>query len=138
MPEYFIRKYLGKAPDQVFSRVGFSGDHTRTLALVQSGAYEVGAMDYTVFETEQKAGHVDSSKVVVIWQSPTFPDYQFTLRGDADQRFGAGFKAKLTQAILSLDDPEILGYFARSRFIAASNAEYKPIEEVAAATNLDN
>lgn len=138
MPEYFIRKYLGKSPDQVFTRVGFSGDHTRTLALVQSGAYEVGAMDYTVFETEQKAGHVDPTKVIVLWQSPTFPDYQFTLRGDADQRFGAGFKQRLTQAILSLDDKEILGYFARSRFIPASNAEYKPIEEVAAATHLDN
>ncbi len=42
MPEFFIRRALGKAPDEVFSRVGFSGDHSRTIQLVQSGAYETG------------------------------------------------------------------------------------------------
>lgn len=137
MPEYFIRKNLGKGPDEVFSRVGFSGDHSRTLQLVQSGAYQVGVMDYTVYEIEKKAGKVDENKVSVIWETPTFPDYQFTIRGDVDKTFGAGFKEKVKQAILSLDDKDILGFFARSKFIPASNAEYKPIEDVAAATKLD-
>ena len=138
MPEYFIRKHFaGKQPDEIFNRVGFSGDHSRTLQLVQSGAYQVGVMDYTVYEVEKKAGRVDESRVSVIWESPTFPDYQFTIRGDVDKQFGPGFKDKVRQAILSLADPEILGYFARSKFIAASNAQYAPIEEVAAATKLD-
>ena len=138
MPEYFIRKHFaGKQPDEIFSRVGFSGDHSRTLQLVQSGAYQIGVMDYTVYEVEKKAGRVDESRVAVIWESPTFPDYQFTIRGDVDKQFGSGFKDKVKQAILSLTDPEILGYFARSKFIPASNDEYAPIEEVAAATKLD-
>jgi phosphonate transport system substrate-binding protein len=138
MPEYFIRKHFaGKQPDEIFSRVGFSGDHSRTLQLVQSGAYQVGVMDYTVYEVEKKAGRVDESRVAVIWESPTFPDYQFTIRGDVDKQFGPGFKDRVRQAILSLTDPEILGYFARSKFIPASNEQYAPIEEVAAATNLD-
>jgi phosphonate transport system substrate-binding protein len=138
MPEYFIRQHFaGKTPDDIFSRVGFSGDHSRTLQLVQSGAYQVGALDYTVYEVEKKAGRVDESRVVVIWESPTFPDYQFTIRGDVDKQFGAGFKDRVRQAIVSLDDPEILGYFARSKFIPASNGQYAPIEQVAAATKLD-
>ena len=138
MPEYFIRKHFGgKSPDEIFNRVGFSGDHSRTLQLVQSGAYQVGVMDYTVYEVEKKAGRVNESRVAVIWESPTFPDYQFTIRGDVDKQFGPGFKEKVRQAIVSLADPEILGYFARSKFIPASNAEYAPIEEVAAATKLD-
>ena len=138
MPEYFIRKHFGgKSPDEIFNRVGFSGDHSRTLQLVQSGAYQAGVMDYTVYEVEKKAGRVDESRVAVIWESPTFPDYQFTIRGDVDKQFGPGFKEKVRQAIVSLADPEILGYFARSKFIPASNAEYAPIEEVAAATKLD-
>jgi phosphonate transport system substrate-binding protein len=138
MPEYFIRKHFaGKQPDEVFSRIGFSGDHSRTLQMVQSGAYQVGVMDYTVYEVEKKAGHVDEKRVSVIWESPTFPDYQFTIRGDVDKQFGPGFKEKVRQAIVSLADPEILGYFARSKFIPASNAQYAPIEEVAAATKLD-
>jgi phosphonate transport system substrate-binding protein len=138
MPEYFIRKHFaGKQPDEIFSRIGFSGDHSRTLQLVQSGAYQVGVMDYTVYEVEKKAGRVDESRVSVIWESPTFPDYQFTIRGDVDKQFGPGFKEKVRQAIVNLVDPEILGYFARSKFIPASNAQYAPIEEVAAATKLD-
>jgi phosphonate transport system substrate-binding protein len=139
MPEYFIRKhFVGKTPEKIFSRFGFSGDHSRTLQLVQSGAYQVGAMDYTVYEVEKKAGRVDDTQVLVIWETPTFPDYQFTIRGDVDKQFGAGFKERVRQAIVSLADPEILGYFARSKFIPASNEEYAPIEEVAAtATNLD-
>ena len=137
MPEYYIRKNLGKGPDEVFSRVGFSGDHSRTLQLVQSGAYQLGAMDYTVYETEKKAGKVEDSKVTVIWETPAFPDYQFTIRGDVDKTFGAGFKDKVKQAILGLEDQEILGFFARSKFIPASNNQYKPIEDVAAATKLD-
>jgi hypothetical protein len=36
------------------------------------------------------------------------------------------------QAILGLADQEILAYFARSKFVPASNDQYKPIEEVAA------
>jgi phosphonate transport system substrate-binding protein len=132
MPEYFIRKYLGKCPEEVFSRVGFSGNHSRTLQLVQSGAYQLGAMDYTVYEMEKKAGKVDESEVLVIWETPTFPDYQFTIRDDVDTSFGAGFKEKVKQAILDLEDKEILGLFDRSKFIPASNEQYKPIEEVAA------
>jgi len=138
MPEYFIRQHFpGKTPDEIFSRVGFSGDHSRTLQLVQSGAYQVGVLDYTVYEVEKKAGRVDESRVLVIWESPTFPDYQFTIRGDVDKQFGTGFKDRVRQAIVSLDDPEILGYFARSKFIPASNGQYAPIEQVAAATKLD-
>ena len=137
MPEYYIRKNLGKSPDEVFSRVGFSGDHSRTLQLVQSGAYKLGAIDYTVYEIEKKAGKVDAGKVAVIWETPTFPDYQFTIRGDVDNTFGAGFKEKVKQAILGLEDKEILGFFARSKFIPCSNGQYKPIEDVAAAAGLD-
>jgi phosphonate transport system substrate-binding protein len=137
MPEFFIRKNLGKSPDEVFARVGFSGDHSRTIQLVQSGAYQVGALDYTVYETEKKAGKVDESKVSIIWESPTFPDYQFTIRGDVEKTFGPGFKEKVKQAILGLEDKEILGFFARSKFIPASNDQYKPIADVAAATKLD-
>ena len=74
MPEYFLRQANGgKSPDEVFSKVGFSGDHSRTIQLVQSGAFEVGVLDYSVWETEKKAGKVDETKVSVIWELPDFP-----------------------------------------------------------------
>ncbi len=138
MPEYYIRQAFGRAPDAVFSRVGFSGDHTRTLQLVQSGAYEVGAMDYTVYDLEQKAGRVDPAQVAVVWQTPPFPDYNWTVRGDVDARFGAGFKERLRAALLGCKDTAILSQFGRTGFIAASNVDYAPVEQVAQQTDLLN
>ncbi|NKQ41336.1 MAG: phosphate/phosphite/phosphonate ABC transporter substrate-binding protein, partial [Sulfurovum sp.] len=48
MPEYFITKNMQKSPDELFKTVGFSGNHSKTIALVQSGAYETGAVNYKV------------------------------------------------------------------------------------------
>lgn len=139
MPEHYLRQQFGgKSPDEVFSRVGFSGDHSRTIQLVQSGAFEVGALDYTVWDLEKKAGKIDEQQVQVIWETPPFPDYNWTVRGDVDARYGAGFKEKLKAALLAIDDPAILDQFARSKFIAAKNSDYAPIEEVGKATNLLN
>ena len=138
MPEYYVRKQFGQAPEKVFSRVGFSGDHTKTLQLVQSGAYEVGAMDYTVYDLEVKAGRVDPAQVSVIWETPPFPDYNWTVRGDVDQRFGAGFTAKLQAALIDCQDLAILQPFGRTGFIATANAEYAPVEQVALAADMLN
>ena len=41
----------------------------------------------TVWGLEDKAGKIDHSKVKVIWESPTYPDYQWTVRGDVDNTF---------------------------------------------------
>ncbi len=136
MPEFYLRKQFGRPPDELFSRVGFSGDHTRTLALVQSGAFELGVMDFSVFGLEQQAGRVDPAKVSVVWQTPPFPDYNWTIRGDVDRTFGAGFKERVRTALLAVRDPAILTPFARSGFIAAKNADYDPVESVAKSTEL--
>jgi phosphonate transport system substrate-binding protein len=139
MPEYFIRSaFAGRGPDEVFARVGFSGDHSRTIQLVQSGAYEVGVVDYSVWELDKQGGKVDAAQVAVIWESPTFPDYQWTVRGGVDGVYGAGFMEKLRATLIAIDDPAILSPFARSKFIPAKNSDYVPIEEVGKLTNLLN
>ena len=105
---------------------------------MQSGAFEVGVLDFTVWELDRKAGKVDPAQVIVIWETPTYPDYQWTVRGDVDEVYGAGFKEKLRAALLAIDDPAILDQFARSKFIPAKNSDYVPIEEVGKVTNLLN
>jgi phosphonate transport system substrate-binding protein len=131
MPEFYIRDTFGEAPDEVFSRVGFSGNHTRTLRLVEAGTYQVGALNFQVWEKELENGNVDTSAVEVIWETPPYPDYQWTIRGDVNERFGDGFKEKVTQALLEMDDPELLESFPRSSFVPASNDDYEPIRETA-------
>ncbi|WP_445354279.1 putative selenate ABC transporter substrate-binding protein [Microbulbifer sp. EKSA008] len=131
MPEYFIRKALGKPPAEVFSRVGFGGDHSNTLDLVQSGKYQVGALNHKVWENEKKTGKVDESKVQVIWKTPGYPDYNWTIRGDVDETWGNGFLDKVQQAILNMRDPKLLAAFPRKGFIKADNSMYQPIVETA-------
>lgn len=135
MPEYHIRKHLG-APDEVFSRVGFSGNHSRTIALVESGAYQVGALNFQVWESAVGNGDVDTEQVSVIWKTPAYPDYQWTIRGDVNERFGKGFMDSVRKALLAMDDPALLESFPRSGFIPASNADYQPIRNTAESIGL--
>jgi phosphonate transport system substrate-binding protein len=130
MPEYFIRQAFGRSPEEVFSRVGFSGDQSLTIQLVQAGAFEVGAVSSLVWNLDQK-GRTKLGPVSAIWESPPFPHYQWTIRGDVDATFGTGFTERVRAALLSIDDPAILGVFGGSKFIPANNEAYEPIEEVA-------
>ena len=137
-PEHYIREATGKAPEQLFARVGFSGDHSKTIQLIQSGAYQVGAVDRLVFENAVKTGKVEPKDVAIIWETPTFPDYHWVLRGDYDKTFGTGAKDKLVAAMLAVDDPKMLAVFDRTKFIPTKNENYKVIEEVGKLTGLLN
>lgn len=131
MPEFYIRETFKKSPNDVFKKVGFSGNHSKTIALVQSGAYEIGAVNYAVWDRELKEGKIDTSKVKVVYTTPTYPDYNFSVRGDLDEQFGAGFTQKLTNVILNIKDKKILGAFPRSAFIKATNDDFQPVLDTA-------
>jgi phosphonate transport system substrate-binding protein len=130
IPEYYIREAFNEAPEDVFARVGFSGNHTRTLRLVEAGTYETGAINFSVWKKEVENGNVDTDAVKIIWTTPSYPNYQWSIRGDADERFGEGFTNRVQQALLDMKDKELLESFPRSGFIPVSNDAYKPIEVV--------
>ena len=136
MPEFYLREAFNESPDQLFEKVGFSGDHSATIALVQSGAYATGAVNYKVWERELEEGKIDTDKVQVIWTTPGYPDYHWTVRGDLNDKFGDGFTQRVTEALLAIDDPVLLNAFPRERFIPASNDDFAPIEETAEAIGL--
>lgn len=136
MPEFFIRENLKKSPLEAFSRVGFSGDHSRTVTLVESGAYEVGAVNYRVWDKGVASGKIDTDKVQAIWTTPGYPDYQWTIRGDVDARYGEGFKDKVQATLLGIKDRDILDAFPRKSFIKASNDDYQPIKDTAVSIGL--
>jgi len=133
MPEYHVRE---KSPDDVFKKVGFSGDHSRTIALVQSGAYQVGATNFKVWQKELEAGKVDEKEVSVIWKTPTYPDYQWTIRGDVNATYGEGFSDRVKETLLGITDPDLLASFPRKSFVPATNADYQPILDTAKAIGL--
>ncbi|MED5474691.1 MAG: putative selenate ABC transporter substrate-binding protein [Candidatus Neomarinimicrobiota bacterium] len=131
MPEFFIREYFNKAPNEVFERVGYSGNHSKTIQLVQSGAYQFGAVNYKVWKKDLELGKVNPDMVNIIWETPGYPDYNWSIRGDVDETFGSGFLEKVQKALLNISDKDILEQFPREFFIEATNDMYNPILETA-------
>lgn len=136
MPEYHIRKHFNKSPSKIFKRVGFSGNHSRTIALVQSGAFQVGAVNSAVWNKELKSGKIDITKISKIWTTPEYPNYNWSIRGDVESKYGAGFINKVKKALLNMKDPNLLKQFPRSSFIPATNGDYSPIVSVGKAIGL--
>ncbi|MCK5904801.1 MAG: putative selenate ABC transporter substrate-binding protein [Gammaproteobacteria bacterium] len=136
MPQFYIEEAMKDKVNKVFKRVGFSGNHSKTISLVQTGAYEIGAVNFKVWDKELKEGKIDLKKVSIIWTTPTYPDYQWTIRGDVNKTWGKGFTAKVKAALLDLKDADLLSRFPRSGFIEAKNADYKPILDTAKSIGL--
>ena len=135
MPQFFLAKAGVEPKDFSGGQPGFSGSHDATIALVQSGAYEAGALNEQVWESRLKEGKVDTSKVVLLWRTPPYPAYHWVAPGNLNKRFGAGFTSKLQQALLELspDQPrqaQVLVLFGAKKFIKAPVDQYASIESV--------
>jgi phosphonate transport system substrate-binding protein len=131
MPEHFIRSNTGESPEALFSAFSYSGSHDRTAELVASGQFDVGSINYKVYERRVAEGQTDPEQVRVIWRTPAYSDYNFTARPDLEVTYGAGFIDRLQQVLLAMDDPQLLGAFPRKRLIAARNEDYAPIRALA-------
>ena len=135
MPQHFLAK-AGVTPSQFSGgRAGFSGSHDATIAVVQSGAYEAGALNEQVWTAAVNEGRVNTDKVAVIWRTPEYVDYHWVVRPNLDQRFGAGFTGRLRKAILAIQpttsrQATILELFAAKRVIPTEASQYEPIERV--------
>ena len=135
MPQYFLAQAGVKLADFAGGAPGFSGSHDATIALVQSGTYDAGAVNEQVWKSNLRSGKANRSKVVQIWRTPSYPDYLWLGQPNLDQRFGKGFSAKLRQSIISWrpTDPEqkqILSLFGAQQFTTVKPGEYKQIEQV--------
>ena len=136
MPRYFMLQD-GIKPEDFFSRVAYSGAHDATAAWVQAGKADAGVLNASVWQKLVDAGKVDTDKVKVFATTPTYYDYNWTVRGNLD----ADLQAKIKSAFLALDPakPEqkaILDLQAASRFIETKPENYEGIEEAARAAGL--
>ncbi|MGF6590434.1 putative selenate ABC transporter substrate-binding protein [Pseudomonas sp. 2835] len=137
MPRYFMLKNDNIKPETYFSRVAYSGAHDATAAWVQAGKVDAGVLNASVWDKLVAAGKVDTNKVKVFATTPSYYDYNWTVRGSLEP----ALKARIKQAFLDLDpakpaDKAILDLQAASRFIETSPDNYKGIEEAARAAEL--
>ena len=134
MPQHFLQQAGVKPRQFAGGKAGFSGSHDATIAVVQSGSYEAGALNEQVWNSNLKRGKVDTNKVRVIWRTPTYVDYHWVARPGLDKRFGTGFTTKLQQALLGIqptgNGKTVLELFGAEKFIPASASQYRAIETV--------
>ena len=133
MPQYFLKKAGINTTDFKGGRAGFSGSHDATIFLVQSGSYEVGAVNEQVWKSNIKNKRIDKEKVNVIWTTPPYVDYHWLSQGNLDSRFGNGFTNKIQNTFLKLslkneEQKKILDLFGAKKFIKADKGSYKKIE----------
>jgi len=136
MPRYFMLQDNIK-PETYFSRVAYSGAHDATAAWVQAGKVDAGVLNASVWQKLVDSGKADTNKVKVFATTPTYFDYNWTVRGTLDPALAE----KLKQAFLALDpakpaDKAILDLQAASRFIPTKPENYKGIEDAARAADL--
>ena len=135
MPEYWIREESGKSPQELFAgeEMSFSGDHAKTATLVQAGTFEAGVLNYRVYDALVAAGKIDPSVCIKIWETPTYPDYNWTAHPD----LGEELIERLQAALIGMSDPELLAAAQRTEgIIAASNEDFAPLENLARDLNL--
>ncbi|TDS74347.1 putative selenate ABC transporter substrate-binding protein [Comamonas sp. JUb58] len=136
MPRYFLLQD-GLNPEKDFKTVAYSGAHDATVAFVAAGKAEAGVLNTSVWDKLVETKKVDTSKVRVFATTPTYFDYNWTVRGDLDP---AVIK-KLTDAFLALDPskPEhkaIMDLQRASKFIPTKPENYAGTEAAAKSAGL--
>ncbi len=136
MPRSFLLA-AGINPDKDFKRVAYSGAHDATIAAVASGKVQAGALNISVWDKFVADKKVDTSKVRVIYTTPPYFDYNWTVHADMP----AALREKLTQAFLSLnrdtaEGREILDLQRATRFVPTKVDNYKGIETAARSAGL--
>ena len=116
-------------PDKDFKRVAYSGAHDATIAAVAAGKVDAGALNISVWDKFVLEKKVDTSKVKVIFTTPPYFDYNWTVHADMP----AAQREKLTKAFLSLspatpEGKEVLELQRATRFVPTKLENYKGIE----------
>ena len=64
-------------------------------------------MNYSVYDKAVADKAPEAETTEVIWKTSPVPDSNWVIRGDVDQRFGAGFTQKVQDALVGADHRDI-------------------------------
>ncbi|MGE3855532.1 MAG: putative selenate ABC transporter substrate-binding protein [Dehalococcoidia bacterium] len=140
MPRYFLMQAGVDAAKAFRGAPGFSGSHDATYKLVESGAFQAGALNQAVWEAALRDKKVDAAKVKVLMTTDPYFDYNWSVRSDLDEKLGAGATKKISDALLAVGKSDresaktIVASFgggAAGGFVATKNENYAAIEQVA-------
>ena len=136
MPRYYLMQ-AGIDPEKDFKTVAYSGAHDATVAFVAGSRADAGVLNASVWEKLVESQNPNAAKVRVLATTPTFYDYNWTVRPGLDP----ALTKKLTEAFLKLDpanpaDKDIMALQRASRFIPTQSSNYDGIEAAARSAGL--
>jgi phosphonate transport system substrate-binding protein len=136
MPRFYLMK-AGINPDKDFKSIAFSGAHDATVAFVASGKADAGALNASVWDKLSDAKNPNTEKVKVLYTTPPYHDYNWTVRGGLD----AAVTKKISDAFLKLNanDPaqkELMDLQRASKYIPTKSSNYDEIEKAAIGAGL--
>ncbi len=136
MPRFYLMK-AGINPDIDFKSIAFSGAHDATIAFVASGRADAGALNASVWDKLSDAKNPNAEKVKVLYVTPPYHDYNWTVRGGLD----AVLTKKISDAFLKLNanDPaqkELMDLQRASKYISTKSSNYDEIEKAAIGAGL--
>ena len=138
MPRYYLMK-AGVNPEKDFSKFSFSGAHDATVAWVEAGRVDAGALNFLVWDKLVSNKKVDTDKVVVFYTTPTYVDYVWMVRAGLDN----AIVEKISKAFLKLDynkpeDKKLLDLHRTKGYIPAKDEQWASLEDAAITTGLIN
>jgi len=141
MPTYFIMQNNGGVhPDEWFAeKPGYqmSGGHVATANAVADGTYQVGALNYKSYDSLVESEPKIEKNTRIIWVTPFYADYNFTIHPQVEEAFGEGFIAEVQQALV--DAPagsDALKAINREAIIPAKNEDFSGIKDTAVQVGL--
>jgi phosphonate transport system substrate-binding protein len=136
MPRFFLMQ-AGIQADTDLKNIAFSGAHDATVAFVASGKVEAGVLNASVLDKLIETNNANALKVRVLATTPTYYDYNWTVRGDLDP----ALVKKISNAFLKLDSKnpvhkELMELQRASKYITTKVANYDGIEQAARSAGL--
>ncbi len=136
MPRYFLMQ-AGINPEKDFKSVAYSGAHDATVAFVAAGRAQAGVLNASVWDKLVEEKNPNAAKVRVLATTPTFYDYNWTVRPGLDP----AITKKLTDAFLALDaanpaHKDVLALQRASKFVPTQASNYDGIEAAGKAAGL--
>ena len=136
MPQHFLNLADIKISDFKNKRASFSGSHDATIALVNSGSFDAGALNKQIWDRNVRTNRNRIKNLKLFWVTPSYADYHWLVQGDLDKFYREGFTDEIKSIIINLDikdekHKKILEMFGARKFIEANEAQYKDIEIIA-------
>jgi phosphonate transport system substrate-binding protein len=136
MPRFFLTQ-AGIDPEQDFDgSPGYSGSHDKTWKLVETGSFDAGVLNATVWDSAVDEGRVDTDRVREVARTPPYVDYHWVVHPDLDEVYGAGTTDRVVETLLGMDEAgpqarRVLELFDATAFVPAEDDDYTAIERVA-------